>query len=88
MPQIKSAKKRLKQDEIRRVRNKTKKSEMRTYVRKLNEAVQAGDQAQAKALLPAVHKRIDKAAKAACIHANTAARKKSLISRRVAAMGS
>lgn len=86
MPNIKSAAKRLRQDEKRRLRNKMKKSTMRTWIRRLNEAVQAGDQAKAKELLPAVFKRIDKAANARCIHKNTAARKKSLVERRVNAM--
>lgn len=86
MPNIQSAKKRLKQDAVRRVANKMKKSAMRTYFRKLNDAVQAGDKAAAEALLPAVYKKIDKAAKANCIHANTAARKKALATRRVASI--
>jgi small subunit ribosomal protein S20 len=59
---------------------------MRTYVRKLNEAVTAGNRSEAEALLSTVCKKIDKAARANCIHANTAARKKSLAARRVAAM--
>ena len=83
MPQIKSAKKRLKQDAVRRVRNKMKKSVMRTYMRRLHEAVEAGDKAKAESLLPEVLKKIDKAANARCIHANTAAHKKSLVTRRV-----
>ncbi|MCA8971679.1 MAG: 30S ribosomal protein S20 [Planctomycetes bacterium] len=86
MPNIKSAKKRLKQDAVRRVENKTKKSMMRTWIRKLNEAVQAGDKTEAQKMLPTVFKKIDKAAKAGCIHANTASRRKALASRRVHAM--
>lgn len=86
MPQIKSAKKRLKQDALRRVENKTKKSMMRTWIRKLNETVQSGDKAAAQKMLPTVFKKIDKAAKANCIHANTASRRKALAARRVNAM--
>ncbi len=86
MPNIKSAKKRLKQDAVRRVENKTKKSMMRTWIRKLNEAVQAGNKAEAQEMLPTVFQKIDKAAKANCIHANTAGRRKALAARRVQAM--
>ena len=86
MPNIKSAKKRLKQDAVRRVTNKTKKSMMRTWIRKLNETIQAGDKDAAQKLLPLVHAKIDKAAKGNCIHANTAGRRKALAARRVQAM--
>ena len=88
MPQIKSAEKRLRQDAKRNVRNKMRKSVMRTYMRKLQEAVQKGDKSEAEKLLPTVFKTIDKAAKANCIHANTAARKKSLAARRVRSLAS
>ena len=87
MPNTKSAEKRLRTDARRRLTNQMKKSMMRTYVRKLNEAVDAGDKATAEALLPVCYKRIDKAAKANCIHKNTAARKKSLLARRVKSLG-
>ncbi|PIE23585.1 MAG: 30S ribosomal protein S20 [Planctomycetota bacterium] len=87
MPNTKSAEKRLRTDARRRLTNQMKKSMMRTYVRKLNEAVTAGDKATAESLLPICYKRIDKAAKANCIHRNTAARKKSLLARRVKALG-
>ena len=83
MPNIKSAEKRLRQDARRRVANKAKKSSMRTWMRKLNEAVQKGDKTSAAALLPTVFQHIDKAAKSGCIKRNTAARKKSLVARRV-----
>ncbi len=83
MTNTKSADKRLRQNVKRRLTNQVKKSMMRTYIRQLNEAVEAGDKAAATALLPEVFKRIDKATKGNCLHKNTAARKKSLLSRRV-----
>ncbi len=86
MPTIKSAKKTLRQDSRRTLANKMKKTMMRTWIRRLNEAVTSGDKAAATALLPVVFKRIDRAAKANCIHRNTAARKKSLAARRVNAL--
>ena len=87
MPNTKSAEKRLRQSARQRLTNQVKKSMMRTYVRKLNEAVAAGDKAAATELLPIVFKKIDKAAKGNCIHKNTAARKKSLLSKRVNGIG-
>ncbi len=86
MPNTKSAEKRLRQNAKRRLTNQVKKSLLRTYVRKLNEAVAAGEKDVAVALLPQVFKRIDKAAKTNCIHKNTAARKKSQLSKRVHAI--
>ncbi|MEX0818963.1 MAG: 30S ribosomal protein S20, partial [Pirellulaceae bacterium] len=43
MPNSKSAKKRLRQTEVRRDRNKAVKSALRSQLRKVREAVQAGD---------------------------------------------
>lgn len=77
MPTIKSAKKTILQDRKRTFTNKIKKSQMRTWLRKLREAVAAGNKAEAEALLPTVYQKIDKAAKGNCIHKNQAARKKS-----------
>lgn len=80
MSNIKSAEKRYRQDKKRNLQNKATKSVMRTEFRKLREAVQAKEKEQALALLPVVFKKIDKAAKAGCIHRNTAARRKALAS--------
>jgi len=77
MPTIKSAKKSILQDKKRTFTNKVKKSQMRTYLRKLREAVAEGNKTEAEALLKAVYQKIDKAAKGNCIHKNQAARKKS-----------
>lgn len=87
MPNIKSAKKRMRQTVTRTLENKMKKSMMRTYLRKLREAVEAKDKASAEALLPTVYRKIDKAAKGGCIHQNTAARRKALAARLVATLG-
>ena len=77
-------KKRIRVNEERRILNKGKRSAMRTHMKKVFAAVEAGDKATATAELRIAHKRIDKAAKTRVIHPNNAARKKSLLSRHVA----
>ncbi len=81
MPNTKQAKKRMRQDEERRLRNKAAKSAMRTAVKKVLRAETAEEAA---ALLPTAMKKIDKAAKKHIIHANAAARAKSRVSRAAA----
>lgn len=84
MAHSKQSRKRIRQNEKRRVANKAKTSEMKTLIKRLEAAVQKGDKAAASAMLPMVCKKIDKAAKANVIHKNTAARRKSLVARLVA----
>lgn len=81
MPNNKQANKRLRQDEVRRQRNKAVKSNMRSAVKKV---VQAESTDEAQAVIPEAMKRIDKAAKKNVIHQNTAARMKSRITRAAA----
>lgn len=83
MPNTKQAKKRMDQDERRRLDNKAKRSAMRTAIRKV---LTAADADSAKAALPMAMKKIDKAAKTNIIHANNAARKKSRLVRHVASL--
>lgn len=79
------ARKRIRQNEKARLRNKSRSSEMRTMIKRLEAAVAAGDKATAAALLPGVCKKIDKAAKTNVLHKNTAARRKSKMARLIAA---
>lgn len=81
MPNTKQAKKRMRQDEERRLHNKSIKSAMRTAVKKV---LRAETPEEAAAALPTAMKKIDKAAKKHIIHANTAARAKSRVSRAAA----
>ncbi len=83
MPNSQSAKKRMRQTISRTVQNKTKRSSMRTVVRKVEEAIEAGDKASAQAILPTAHSAIDRCAKANILHANTAANHKRKLTRRV-----
>jgi small subunit ribosomal protein S20 len=82
MANIKSQIKRNRQNERRRVRNKSVRSEMRTRTKSaLAQAETGGDEA-AEALRQAV-RRIDKAAAAGVIHKNQAANRKSRLMRRI-----
>lgn len=83
MPITSSAIKAARQSEVRRLRRLSFKTHMKTMIRKLTDTVNEGKDATA--LLPGVYKAIDTAAKKHLIHPNTAARKKSLMARMVAA---
>ncbi|MDD2268549.1 MAG: 30S ribosomal protein S20 [Eubacteriales bacterium] len=77
MPNIKSAKKRVKVTAVKEMQNKVFKTSLKTVMKKYKAAVEAGDKEQAgKAYLVAV-KQIDKAVAKGIIHKNNAARKKS-----------
>ena len=84
---IKSQIKRNRQNERRRIRNKSVRSEMRTRTKTALAAAQAGAGTAAEALRAAV-KRIDKAAAQGVIHKNQAANRKSRLMRRIAKLGS
>jgi len=81
MPNNKQSAKRMRQDAIRRLANRGRKSNMKTTMRRVTEAKEAGDEAAVKTAMNAAYKAIDKAAKAHSIHANTAARRKALVAR-------
>jgi small subunit ribosomal protein S20 len=83
MPNTASAKKRMRQDAIRRSRNRSTKSSLRTQIRKVHEAVTAKDLEKSQTEFRLLVKKIDKAAAHKVIHANTAARTKSRLSRAI-----
>lgn len=82
-----SAKKAARKIEARTEVNKTRRSNMRSNVRKLEEAIAAGDPAVAKAELQRVQPIIMRAATKGIVHKNNAARKMSRLSARVKALG-
>ena len=83
MANIKSAKKRIRVTEKKTLRNKMITSRVKTYIRKVEKAVEAGDKEAAKAaLVPAVSE-IAKAAHKGVFHKNTAARKVSRLTKAV-----
>ena len=83
MANIKSAKKRILVNETKAARNKSK---VKTYVKKVEAAITAGDKAAAQAALIAATSEIDKATSKGVYHKNTASRKVSRLSKAVSAM--
>jgi len=85
MPHSASAKKRHKQNLRNRERNRAAKSELKSHVRKVLSAIDAGDATQARDALRTLASTADKAAAAKKIHRNKAARMKSRLSARLLA---
>ena len=83
MANIKSAKKRVITSQIRAERNKAIKSKVKTYIKKVDACVAAGDKAAAEAALSAAISEISKATSKGIFHKNTAARKVSRITKAV-----
>jgi small subunit ribosomal protein S20 len=80
MPNTKSAKKRLRQNELRRVRNRAARSTLKTLIKKVRGALEAGDVTTAQDSFRSVVKKIDQTAARRVIHRNAAARLKSRLS--------
>ena len=83
MANIKSAKKRILVSAKRQARNKHVKSLTKTAVKKVVVAAGSGDEANAQALLVQAISAIDRAASKGVYHKNTAARKKSKLTKMV-----
>jgi len=87
MPNIDSAKKRVRRTEKRTKINHARKSRIRTFTRKVEEALASGDQTAAKAALQAAEPEIMRGVSKGVIHKNTGARKVSRLAKRVAKLG-
>jgi small subunit ribosomal protein S20 len=83
MPNIQSTKKRLRQSIVRKHRNLAIKREMRHQVRKVRDALTAGNVAEAEAELRLAAKQLDRAGARHLIHRNAAARLKSRLSAKI-----
>ena len=83
MPNIKSAKKRVKIIEKKTLRNNMIKSGYKSAVRKFEEAIDAGNIEEAKTLFVEATKKIDQACTKGVIVKNTAARKKSRLAKKL-----
>jgi small subunit ribosomal protein S20 len=83
---IKSQIKRNRQNEKRRLRNKSVKSSLKTAIRKFNEATETGNTDAAAVLLRDASRQLDKAVSKGVIHKNQAANRKSAIAKRVGAL--
>ena len=83
MANIKSQIKRNRQNEIRRQRNKSTRSALRTRMKKVIEAAEAGDTDAAEDAYKTAATALDQAAAKGVIHRNAAANKKSRLARRL-----
>jgi small subunit ribosomal protein S20 len=81
------SKKRARQSEARNEINKARRSRIRTFLRKVEEAIASGDQAVASAALVAVQPELARGVTKGVMHKNTVARKMSRLSSRVKALG-
>jgi small subunit ribosomal protein S20 len=77
MPNHKSAEKRVRQSEKRRTINRSHRTKVRTYIKKLRSALDAGSQKDVEQILPQAISVIDKSVQKGVLHANAAARYKS-----------
>ncbi|MEK7519585.1 MAG: 30S ribosomal protein S20 [Patescibacteria group bacterium] len=83
MPITQSAKKALRQNFKRKKRNLTYKDKIKKLLKQTESLISSGKTTEAKELLPQAYKILDKAAKVGIIKRNTAARKKSKITKRL-----
>ncbi|MBO61696.1 MAG: 30S ribosomal protein S20 [Verrucomicrobiales bacterium] len=82
MPNIKSAKRRMRSDEVKEARNRAVKSTLKTAESHLNDALKEGSKENAVEALKGVNSAYDRAAKQGVIHVAKANRKKSRLAAR------
>ncbi|WP_259781535.1 30S ribosomal protein S20 [Aestuariispira ectoiniformans] len=86
MANVQSAKKRIRQIKTRTARNRDRISRIRTYVRKVESAIESGDKGAAetafRVAMPELHRGVSKGV----LHKNTVARKVSRMSARIRAL--
>lgn len=80
MPNIKSAKKRVKVIAIKTARNKANRTALKTEIKKANAAIESGENTVE--AVRAAQKKIDQAVAKGLLHKNTAARKKSALAKK------
>ncbi|MFZ5790250.1 MAG: 30S ribosomal protein S20 [Pseudomonadota bacterium] len=83
MAQHKSAKKRIRQTERRTAVNRARTSRVRTFIKKVETAIAAGDKAAAQSAFREAQPEIHRGVRAGVLHRNTAARKLSRLSARI-----
>lgn len=86
MPNIKSAKKRVRLSEERRIHKKHYTTTMRTHIKRVVAAIEAGDKEAASAAYTAAIPSIDSGVSKGLIHKNKAARHKSRLNSRIRAL--
>jgi len=87
MANTSSAKKATRKIEARTAVNKNRRSRVRTYVRKVEEALASGDKGAAEEAFKAAQPELMRAASKGVVHKNTASRKVSRLAQRVKALG-
>ncbi len=83
-----SARKRIRQTEKRTIRNRARRSRVRTFLRKVELAISGGDKTQAQDAFRAAQPELHRAVTKGVFHRNTVARKLSRLSARIKSMGS
>jgi small subunit ribosomal protein S20 len=86
MAHHKSALKRIRQTETRTERNRARRSRIRTYVKKVEMAITAGDQSQANEAFRVAQSELSQGVTKGVLKANTASRKISRLNARVKAL--
>lgn len=86
MPNIKSAKKRVIVNQKKTEQNKNIRSEVKTFIKKVEVLIKENKIEEAKALLPKAFALIDSAASKNIIHANNAANKKAKLAKKLDAV--
>lgn len=83
MANIKSAKKRIKTNETKRQQNKSRKSEIKTYIKNFEKALEEDKIDEARSLLSTIDKKLKKAEGKNIIHKNNVARKISKLTKQL-----
>ncbi|TFG67518.1 MAG: 30S ribosomal protein S20 [Anaerolineales bacterium] len=86
MANIESAKKRVRQNVKRRARNRIIRSKTRTFVKKANQMIEAGDQSEAIVAVKAAMSQLDRAAQKGVVHHNNADRRKARLAKKLLAL--
>ncbi|HVW93750.1 MAG TPA: 30S ribosomal protein S20 [Devosia sp.] len=87
MANTSSAKKATRKIAARTAINKSRKSRVRTFLRKVEEAIASGDQKLANLALHAAEPELHRAAQKGIFHSNVAARKVARLNHRIKALG-
>ena len=83
MANIKSAKKRIRQTERQSVVNRSRRSDMRSQVKLVEQAIEAGDATAAQAAFNEAQPKLMRSAQKGLLHSNTASRKLSRLSKQI-----
>ena len=83
MANIKSAEKRILVTEKRTASNKSRKSEIKTYIKKFDDAVANGNLDEARVLLNVIDKKLKRAAQRNIVHKNAVSRKVSRLTKKL-----